>query len=500
MTLRPGILLVDDLPSNLHMMCDALVEHYELSIATNGGDALTIGAEVRPDMVLLDVMMPVMDGFETLRRLRMTDWGQHIPVIMVTADNRSETEVQGLKLGADDFITKPVSVPAVKARVMNLLSASLLRRTLTELNQSLVRLTGTSFFQRACQLLIRSLGTDIAFVGRLRTDGRSVDVIHGWAVDRPLEPFTYALEGSPCAEVFKAGVVCYPDHVDQLFPRDNALAHKGIVSYAGSTLFDGAGRALGILVTLGKKPLPNLVTKLAPSMLSIFVDRMAAEIQRSESERSLMRAVQLLERDAKARTLIQSLAQSFIDVPIAALDPAIDEALGRIGEFLESGRSYLFRYDFVRAVCYNSHEWCAPGVTVMRDVLQDIPLSEHPEWPERHCQGLSLRIESVATLPEGSLKRSLIEQNIASLLAVPLMDQSECLGFVGVDFLGQECSFDKDDEFILSLLAGLLVTVLRRERLERNLVEQEHHFRTLANTGSALIWTCDTQGQRTYFA
>ncbi len=121
MSAKARILLVDDQPSNLNTLSHALINQYELSVATSGTDALTLAEQDAPDLILLDVMMPDMDGLETLRRLRHSHWGRDIPVILVTADDRTETQVLALDQGADDFIAKPVVVPVVQARVRNML-------------------------------------------------------------------------------------------------------------------------------------------------------------------------------------------------------------------------------------------------------------------------------------------------------------------------------------------------------------------------------------------
>lgn len=133
MTSRSKILLVDDQTANLHTLSRTLADEFDLSLATSGADALLIAQKVKPDLILLDVMMPGMDGLETVRRLRATDWGMDIPVILVTADDRIETQVCGLELGANDFVAKPIVAPVLKARMHNLLKSRLLQRELHRL-------------------------------------------------------------------------------------------------------------------------------------------------------------------------------------------------------------------------------------------------------------------------------------------------------------------------------------------------------------------------------
>lgn len=112
------ILLVDDIPSNLKILALALKDEHKIQVATNGKEALRIAStNPLPDLILLDVMMPEMDGYEVCQRLKENGKTNSIPVIFVTALNDSINEEHGLSLGAEDFFRKPYSVPLIKHRV-----------------------------------------------------------------------------------------------------------------------------------------------------------------------------------------------------------------------------------------------------------------------------------------------------------------------------------------------------------------------------------------------
>ncbi len=111
------ILIVDDIPTNMQVLATALSTSYRIKVATNGVDALKIAQHDQPDLILLDIMMPNMDGFEVCRRLKENPLTEKIVVIFVTADDTAADEVRGLNLGAVDYITKPFLVPVVKARI-----------------------------------------------------------------------------------------------------------------------------------------------------------------------------------------------------------------------------------------------------------------------------------------------------------------------------------------------------------------------------------------------
>ncbi|KJV65918.1 MULTISPECIES: PleD family two-component system response regulator [Ehrlichia] len=116
------VLIVDDLPANIKLLQAKLIsEYYNVLTATNGMDAIKIAEEKHPDIILLDVMMPEMDGYETCKRLKSNPATTYIPIVMVTAlDNTSDNRVSGLSYGADDFLTKPINDTALFARIRSL--------------------------------------------------------------------------------------------------------------------------------------------------------------------------------------------------------------------------------------------------------------------------------------------------------------------------------------------------------------------------------------------
>lgn len=120
---RPTVLVVDDTPDNLTFMAGVLREHYAVKVAKNGALALQIaGGTVPPDLILLDIMMPEMDGYEVLRQLRAAEKTREIPTIFLTAMGSADDERRGLEMGVVDYVTKPVSAPILLARIANHLS------------------------------------------------------------------------------------------------------------------------------------------------------------------------------------------------------------------------------------------------------------------------------------------------------------------------------------------------------------------------------------------
>jgi len=115
---RPKILIVDDEPLNVDYLEQELIDlGYETASATNGQEALVKVAAEAPDLILLDVMMPIMDGFTVCRTLKESDETRLIPVVIMTALDGIEDRIKGIEAGADDFLTKPVNDRELLARV-----------------------------------------------------------------------------------------------------------------------------------------------------------------------------------------------------------------------------------------------------------------------------------------------------------------------------------------------------------------------------------------------
>lgn len=150
------ILIVDDTPVNLQILANALKAEYLVKIATNGEKAVEIAAAApHPDLILLDIMMPVTDGYEVCRRLKAEPDTARIPVIFITATAEHQSEAKGLALGAVDYIQKPFVPELVQARIRNHLELKLHRDQLEELVQQRTReleLTQDVMIECVCSL------------------------------------------------------------------------------------------------------------------------------------------------------------------------------------------------------------------------------------------------------------------------------------------------------------------------------------------------------------
>jgi two-component system, cell cycle response regulator len=138
----PLILVVDDNPDNLEIISTRLrFRGYDVEVAERGEEAITKVHQAEPDLILLDIMMPDMDGYEVARRIRGEQNLPYIPIIVVTARDSTEDKVTGLDAGADDYLTKPINFPELEARVRSMLRIKRLQDQLEEKNRELEQLS-----------------------------------------------------------------------------------------------------------------------------------------------------------------------------------------------------------------------------------------------------------------------------------------------------------------------------------------------------------------------
>ena len=177
----PVILLVDDEPTNLRVLRTVLSDLYRLLFAKNGQEALQLATEHQPDLLLLDVMMPGMTGFEVCTALKENSLTRHIPVIFVTALRDEVDEAQGFAVGAVDYITKPISPAVVRARVkthLSLVQAQELKKTRLQIIQRLGRAAEYRDNETGLHILRMSHFSQVIALAYGLSPKRAEDVLH----------------------------------------------------------------------------------------------------------------------------------------------------------------------------------------------------------------------------------------------------------------------------------------------------------------------------------
>ena len=240
------ILVVDDIEANVRLLEAKLTaEYYEVLSANDGPTALAIAAAEKPDIVLLDVMMPGMDGFQVCRRLKDDSETRHIPVVLVTALDGREDKIKGLEVGADDFVTKPIDDVILFARV-----------------KSLVRLKAVMDELREREETGRRMGVDSDGAGRLRGSGGRVLIVDDSELQTEKIVSHLAHEHRPVVETDPAAaLIAARGPVDLMIVNVSSAGFDGL-RFVAQVRSSEASRRTPILAVVESSDRPRLLKAL----------------------------------------------------------------------------------------------------------------------------------------------------------------------------------------------------------------------------------------------
>lgn len=184
-----------------------------------------------------------------------------------------------------------------------------------------------------------------------------------------------------------------------------------------------------------------------------------------------------LKRAYDFQDILIQIASLFINVPAEKADEAINKGLGMVGSHIQADRVYVFDYDFNTGLTSNTHEWCAEGIVPVIEYLQNQPISSIDAfWMDSHLKHESVYIHDIETLNhESELYKTLLMQDIKSLLTIPLYDQYKVYGFVGFDSVKQFAHWTDDEQQLLKVLAEIIVNLKVREIQQNQLVLEKQN-------------------------
>ncbi len=214
-----------------------------------------------------------------------------------------------------------------------------------------------------------------------------------------------------------------------------------------------------------------------------------------------------LQRRAELERLIVEISTGFIDTPLENLDESIENALGKIGSFVEADRSYVFLYDgdpenapLSEVTTTNTHEWCARGVRSEKESLQKTPCSELPWWTEQMCGGEPVIVPSVANLPKeaAAVQETLEAQDVQSLVALPMTQDQRLIGFVGFDAVTSGDEWDPETITVLRVFSDAVTNALHRKKVGTRLQETKNFYREVLDQLPIKLGIFDTDAQCRY--
>lgn len=202
-------------------------------------------------------------------------------------------------------------------------------------------------------------------------------------------------------------------------------------------------------------------------------------------------AQESLDQEVKLQEALIDIASTYINLDPKDVPNTIHRSLEKMGNFVGADRAYIFDYDFEKGVTSNTYEWCNEGISPEIDNLQDVPIEFFPQWTHKHQNGEAFYIPDVNNLEddgEGGLKSILEPQGIKSLIAIPMLDGKELIGFVGFDSVKSHHDYSDKEQRLLFLFGQMLINIRNRQKWDNQLRIQEEKYRNIiANMNLGLL-------------
>lgn len=198
-----------------------------------------------------------------------------------------------------------------------------------------------------------------------------------------------------------------------------------------------------------------------------------------------------LDQELQLQEALIDIASTYINLDPKDVENTINRSLAKMGLFVTADRSYIFDYDFDLGTTSNTYEWCNDGIEPEIQNLQQVPMEFFPQWVEQHQKGEAFYIPDVSNLDdaaEGGLKSILEPQGIKSLIAIPMLDGKELIGFVGFDSVKKHHEYSDKEKRLLFLFGQMLINIRNRQKWENQLRLQEEKYRNIiANMNLGLL-------------
>jgi PAS domain S-box-containing protein len=198
-----------------------------------------------------------------------------------------------------------------------------------------------------------------------------------------------------------------------------------------------------------------------------------------------------LDQEIRLQEALIDIASTYINLDPKDVVNTINNSLEKMGLFVSADRAYIFDYDFENGTTSNTYEWCHDGIPAEIENLQNVPIEYIPLWLESHRKNEAFYVPDVDDLEddgEGGLRSILEPQGIKSLIAIPMLDGKELIGFVGFDSVRQHYEYSNKEQRLLFLFGQMLINIRNRQKWEKQLKLQEEKYRNIiANMNLGLL-------------
>lgn len=192
----------------------------------------------------------------------------------------------------------------------------------------------------------------------------------------------------------------------------------------------------------------------------VYVLRDVSERKRAEKQLSLQ---------THLRQLLVEISSEYINLPIDKVETEIAASMNKLSDFVHADRCYICDFDDTTDMFSITYEWCGENIEKLINTLQNVPL--HPDWVDAFKLGKPLYIPDVSKLPDGLAKQTLMPRKVITLIALPMIHNGRCIGFVGFDSLNSRHYYSKIEQQLLQVFTQMLVNIRLRQKNEKELIE-----------------------------
>ncbi len=465
------ILTIDDKKNNLTAIKARLEDMFpdcEVLTAQSGINGIKIAKEKLPDVILLDIIMPDMNGFDVCKQLKSDKIVKHIPVILITAIQTDiDSRIKGLESGADAFLTMPITAPEFSAQVSAMLrikkAEDIFRTQKKELEKVVNKQTKVlSDSEEKFHTLIETIIEGIAYADENENFSfvnQALANIFGYSKE---EMIGKDLKELTSPEMFRKVL----DQTKLRKQKESGRYELTIIRKNGEQR----------IITVTATPTINNEGKYEGAF-GIFHD--ITEQKQAE---------ELLYKNLQNQKLLAEV--SYLFTKLEDFDKNINDTLRLIGEFTKVSRVYVFE-DFNNGkYTKNTYEWYNKNIEPQIDNLQEVPYKIIPSFKKLFIEKGMVFSTNILELPQ-DLIDILKPQKIKSILILPIYVKDQFFGFMGFDECEKHRIWDKSEIELLKTITNIISTLFERKQGEEELRESEEKFRAISESAIDSIFIKD---------
>lgn len=198
-----------------------------------------------------------------------------------------------------------------------------------------------------------------------------------------------------------------------------------------------------------------------------------------ENEMKLKQADELIQKQLKFTQLLMNISTSFINLPLSEVENAVHESLADISKFVNADQSYIIYYDFKNQIATLDYEWCNEGFAPRKAIYQTIPMEKMDNWIPKHLKGEVVYVYDLNQYDQPNVRDSVLKYGIKSVIAIPMMDNGKCMGYVSFDSIRQNHVYSDSEQQLFKVFTQLLVNIYKRRQYVEELHQSGEKYRLL---------------------